>query len=656
MNLSAPRRFALLAVATALATSLPSIDRLWPCPSSHHPAWFAHGVLGPVVALLVTTAFLAPGFAFARIFGIRGTPARRLVGAGLCAALWAIVGGIASGLWLTDFEATTRAAFETAFVLLPVLAAWGRSFRDAPDPVHLGESLPYFLPAALLPAIWGPALWSREFTSDGLESYVLGRALDLDPFPTFLTQSGGAGLGSGGYLSAYLVHALFPFLADLEAVPRFLAVVASPVLTAAVVDAAEVAEVRPRPIDCAAATTLGIGVLGTHATFDPHLVDPASPAAWDVPAGALLVALAARLRTGSFALVALLAGLATLARPSAPLVAVAVGASLFLMRGVERRAILARVLVAIATAVAVTLVVERVLLPHFRPGSEGFLESGGLLRRLRAVTWSGQDRWWWVLAASGGALLPALVAALRPARPLARTFAVAGLSIGLFFTLTRGFAPHHVMPAVGLLWVAAAIQGSESRVARGLSLAGLALAAFAARPTMIDGPSPARDLGAHVAVDPAFAPPSAMPASLRRPFPQREGFCAFRAGRGTLLAARPLSVWRASGDALAPLVRLPFEDPTNDPQHEGTVGLMPIVAAAYAHLGTADGTCIAVDASGRLVPHPEQKAWTRAPKAGTPVAPRLRIPRHALFPTGEPRVGIDCDLDFGIWKRRILGS
>lgn len=655
MTLTASRRFAVLALATAFASVLPRLPWLWPCPSSHVPPWVAHGLVAPIMGLLVTAAMLAPGCAFARWCGIRGTIAHRLAAAGLFAALWAIAGGVASGLFLSRSEASTRALFETSFALVPVVAAWWTSRRDD-DPVAAKDVLPYLVPVVLLPAAWGAALFGREFTSDGLESYVLGRALDLDPFPTFLTAGGGAGLGSGGYLQAYLIHAHFPFVADTEAVARWLAVTASPVLVASIVDAVERDDFAPDPWTCAAAATAGITILGLHATFDPHLADPASPAAWDVPATALLVALAARLRNGTSGSVALLAALTALARPSGPLIAMALGVAAWVTLPSERRRWIARVLVAVGVAMLTVFVVERVLLPTFRPGSDGFLTSGGLLRRLRAVTWDGQHRWWWILAASGGALLPALTAIVRPARPQARTFAVAGLATGALFTVTRGFAPHHVMPAVALLSIAAAFQVGTSAFARGLAVVGLSAAVGAAWPSTIAAPSPARDLGARIAVHPEFLSRTRTGPAWSRPFPPREGFSAFADGRGTLLARAGLADWRAVAEATTPLVRLPFEVVSEGSTRADVVGLMPIVAAVYAHVAVPDATTLGIGPDGRLVTHASQQAWTRAPADAPPTAPRLRVPHHALFPTNEPRVGVDCDVDFGILKRRLFGS
>lgn len=655
MRLTASRRFALLAVATAFATLLPRLSWLWPCPSSHMPPWVAHGIVAPVMGLILTAAMLAPGCAFARWWGVRGTFAHRLAASGLFASLWALTGGIASGLFLSASDGSSRSLFETSFALVPVIAAWWTS-RSDDDAVDVKHALPYVVPIVFIPVAWGAALFAREFTSDGLESYVLGRALDLDPFPTFLTASGGAGLGSGGYLQAYLIHAHFPFLADTEAVARWLAVTASPILVASIVDAVERDDAAPDPWTCAAAVTTGITILGLHATFDPHLADPASPAAWDVPATALLVALAARLRGGRWETVAVLAALTALARPSGPLIALSIGITAWLTSPAERRTWITRVVVAVATMMFTVFVVERVFLPMFRPGSEGYLASGGLVRRLRAVTWDGQHRWWWILAASGGALLPALTAILRPVRAQARIFAIAGVATGCLFTLTRGFAPHHVMPAVALLSIAAAYQVGISTAARGFAVVGLVAAGYAAWPSAIAAPSPARDLGAHIAVHPTFLGTARTRPAWARPFPPREGFSAFASGRGTLLAASGLADWRAVADAMAPVVRLPFESVDEGSPRATIVGLMPIVAAIYAHVAIPDGTTIGIGPDGRLVPHPSREAWTRAPTDPPPTAPLLRVPHSALFPTNEPRVGVDCDVDFGILKRRLLGS
>jgi hypothetical protein len=655
VRLTVSRRFALLAVATAFATLLPRLSWLWPCPSSHLPPWVAHGIVAPVMGLILTAALLAPGCAFARWWGVRGTIAHRLAASGLFASLWAMTGGVVSGLVLSRLDGASRALFETSFALVPVVAAWWTS-RSDDDTLDVKHALPYLVPIVFIPVAWGAALFAREFTSDGLESYVLGRALDVDPFPTFLTPSGGAGLGSGGYLQAYLIHAHFPFLADTEAVARWLAVTASPILVASIVDAVERDDAAPDPWTCAAAVTTGIAILGLHATFDPHLADPASPAAWDVPATALLVALAARLRVGDLRMVALLAALTALARPSGPLIAVSIGITAWLTSPTERRMWITRVVVAVATAMLTVFVVERVLLPMFRPGSEGYLASGGLLKRLRAVTWDGQHRWWWILAASGGALLPALTAILRPVHARARTFAIAGLATGLFFTLTRGFAPHHVMPAVALLAVAAAYQVGASTSAKGLAVVGLVAAGYAAWPSAIAAPSPARNLGAHIAVHPTFLDAARARPAWARPYPRREGFSAFADGRGTLLSGAGLADWRAVADAMAPLVRLPFEPVDEGSLRANVVGLMPIVAAVYAHVAIPDETTIGIGPEGRLVSHPSRESWTRAPSNSPPTSPLLRIPHHALFPTNEPRVGVDCDVDFGMLKKRLLGS
>ncbi len=659
-TLDQSRCLAIVTAATAFALSLPSASWLWPCPSSHFPPWAAHTLAGPAIACFVTVAFLAPGLAISALRKDSMTLVDWVVGAGFWSAIWHVGTGLASGAMMTGVSAESRSAIEAGWTLALPAIAWAFRMRKPGAILSARSELAALLGVAgMLACGLGPALWSREFSSDGLESYVLGRGLDLNPFPLFLTPTGGAGLGSGGWLQAYLIHALFPLVGDAESTPRFLLIVAAPVVTAVAHRSAEriLGRSFSMGLGLPAVVTIGLLLLALHASFDLHITDPSSPAAWDAVGAALLIALVGACFSGSMLEVVAIATLCALARPSGPLVAAAVGFALVAMRPIDVRYKLLRLLVALLASVIVVMLIENYLVTAIRPGSDEFLASGGLKTRLRALTFQDQGRWFWVIAASGGGAILVAARCMRSSVPKTiKSVGIAAAACAGLFTITRGFAPHHMMPAVSLVWLATAALLADARLLdRFFLLLGLLIAVFLGAQTYRQAPSKARDLGAAISVDRAsITPDDALPSYLRSPFPPRLGWSAFSSGRGTLLSTESHRAWLLAANHAAAVVRSPFS-PTES-SDSGIVTMVPILPAIYAHAtdpGTGD--LVRLDATGAHFDSEAMKDRRSIPYPVTPVARSLRVPQNRLFPLSEPKVGVDCDVDLKIWWQRLTG-
>lgn len=458
---------------------------------------------------LLCVGWLAPGLVLVPFCAPRAAaPERLLLATGLSYAVH-----LASAFATSALCTAPTPSWAVHLLPLAVVAAAGARLwtrppadvrrRDADDGRFFRVLAALFVAAC---AVFGGALFS-DLSSDGIESFEMGRSLAAHALPRSPGGSGLVGLGVGMIAQAYPAYWFHLSFPDQDVAPRLPFLLFLPLVFAAVVALAERGRDRRLGVPAlaaAAATTLAFGLtLGLNASFDPYHADLASPGALDAQTAVLLLGLADACATGGLGRLLLFAPLAHFARPTGFLFVLLFGLAtpLLFPRG-ERRGAALRAAFAAALCVALTFLYERVYVPAATGGEAG-LGATSLASRLRFLTYTDVSRFAYLLVPTGlvGAL--ALFAFRRHDR-LALTLAVVAVATFGLFYVQASYSPHHfvpamVLPVVVLHRVLLGLDPAGARRFAFVALAGGLGGVVAALPAGGLGPArPYRDVGTKI--------------------------------------------------------------------------------------------------------------------------------------------------------------
>jgi hypothetical protein len=456
-------------------------------------------VAGSAWFVFLTLAWLAPGLLAVLAFR---PPARASSWIALSAPVAALVqmavecarklAGLEPDLWILGTVAVDLALF--------VAVVWKRRPVPFHTPADFRAAILLLGVPLVFAAAFAPAIFRKELTTDGVEALRMAISLDGWFLPRWPGESGLKGFGQGLIALAF-PNAWFLRLTEFEGAGRFTFLMSLGVIACGVLALVDVREAGRR--SWIAASAVGVAVLAAGATlglnvsFDPYFADPANPAGPEVYAVSMMVAAFVAMherRTGVFLAAAVLAH-ATL--PSGLLFAVVLGAAWFLVT--RSRTAIARAGAAIALCVLVTLLYEKVYVPHaLAPGAS--LDSGSetIAGRMRLLTFTDFGRLPFLLLPCG--IAPAVFLFFWKRQDAIGSIAtLVTAAMFLFFFVLATYSPHYFAPAMVFAlvpywrWVASP---KFAWIGLAGAVAGLALSL----PRAIDVPEGYRDVARRVGI------------------------------------------------------------------------------------------------------------------------------------------------------------
>jgi hypothetical protein len=306
----------------------------------------------------------------------------------------------------------------------------------------------------LFAIVFNDAIFHRELTSDGIETFEMAQRLGSHFLPRWPTEAGVKGLGQG-LVGLAFPNAWFARTGLGDTGPRltflmFLGVIAAQVI-------ALVESRRERRVNWIATASIGLSTLaagitlGLNVSFDPYFADPANPAGAETMAVAMMLAAFVALLKRRTTIFLVAAGLAHVTLPSGMLFLLLLGASAFFVT--RDRSLAARVGAAVALCVVLTLLYEKVYVPNVLPeGVAAGAGSGSMAGRMRLLIFHDFGRLAFLVIPCG--ILPAIfLFAWRRQDAVSRIATLIAGGMFLFFFVLATYSPHYFAPVMALALV-----------------------------------------------------------------------------------------------------------------------------------------------------------------------------------------------------------